>query len=46
MRSGAGLLTEDAEDIIGASFAVEEDLNKAAELAMQHIEKKCKALSL
>ena len=40
------LLTKDAEDIIGAVFAVEPDPRKAATLIRRHIEKKRKALGL
>ncbi len=40
------LLTEGAEDVIGAVFAVEPDPAKAAVLIRQHIENKRKALGL
>ncbi|MEE4356705.1 MAG: anaerobic carbon-monoxide dehydrogenase catalytic subunit [Desulfococcaceae bacterium] len=40
------LLTEGLEDAIGATFAVEPDPEKAADLICRHIEKKRKALGL
>ncbi len=40
------LLTEGAEDVIGAVFAVEPDPTIAAVLIRKHIEKKRKALGL
>lgn len=42
----AELLTKGAEDVIGATFAVEEDPVAAADLAIKHIEKKRAALGL
>ncbi|MGE0086055.1 MAG: anaerobic carbon-monoxide dehydrogenase catalytic subunit [Desulfococcaceae bacterium] len=40
------LLTEGLENVIGATFAVEPDPEKAANLIIRHIEKKRKALGL
>lgn len=40
------LLTKGAQDVIGATFAVEEDPDKAADLALQHIAQKRSALGL
>jgi carbon-monoxide dehydrogenase catalytic subunit len=40
------LLTEGAESVIGAKFAVEPDPVKAAELILQHIQRKREALGL
>jgi len=40
------LLTEGLEDVVGATFAVEPDPEKAAVFLRQHIEKKRKALGL
>lgn len=40
------LLTKGAEDMVGAAFAIEEDPEKAADLALKHIAKKRAALGL
>jgi len=40
------LLTQGANDVVGAAFAVETDPFKAAELMINHIEKKRKALGI
>ncbi|MTI83937.1 MAG: anaerobic carbon-monoxide dehydrogenase catalytic subunit [Firmicutes bacterium] len=40
------LLTEGTRDVVGATFAVEEDPEKAAELALRHIAQKRSALGL
>ena len=40
------LLTEGLEDVVGATFAVEADPQKASRLLMRHIEKKRRALGL
>jgi carbon-monoxide dehydrogenase catalytic subunit len=42
----AELLTKGAEDVVGATFAVEEDPIKAADLAIKHIDRKRKGLGL
>ena len=42
----AALLTSGAEDLIGGKFAVEQDPVKAADLILEHIEKKRSALGL
>jgi carbon-monoxide dehydrogenase catalytic subunit len=42
----ADLLTRGAEDVVGACFAVEEDPDRAADLALKHIAKKRQALGL
>jgi carbon-monoxide dehydrogenase catalytic subunit len=41
-----GLLTEGLNDVVGASFAVEPDPEKAGTLIRRHIENKRKALGL
>ncbi len=45
-RNVADLLTRGAEDVVGACFAVEEDPDRAADLALKHIAKKRYALGL
>ena len=40
------LLTEGLEDVVGATFAVEADPQKASRILIRHIEKKRKALGL
>jgi carbon-monoxide dehydrogenase catalytic subunit len=40
------LLTEGLEDVVGATFAVEADPQKASRVLIRHIEKKRKALGL
>jgi nitrite reductase (NADH) large subunit len=40
------ILTEGLEDVVGATFAVEADPQKASRILIGHIEKKCKALGL
>lgn len=40
------LLTEGLNDVVGASFAVEPDPEKASKIIMRHIEGKRKALGL
>ncbi|MFZ5899352.1 MAG: carbon monoxide dehydrogenase, partial [Bacillota bacterium] len=45
-RNVADLLTRGAEDVVGACFAVEEDPDRAADLALKHIAKKRQALGL
>ncbi len=41
-----GLLTQGLEDVVGATFAVEPDPEKAAEILIKHIEKKRAGLGL
>lgn len=45
-KNVAGLLTGGAEKVVGAAFAVEEDPTAAAQLAIDHITAKRKALGL
>jgi carbon-monoxide dehydrogenase catalytic subunit len=40
------LLTEGLEDVVGATFAVEADPQKASRILIRHIEKKRKSLGL
>jgi len=42
----AKMLTEDIEKLVGARFVVEPDIKKAAELILEHIDRKRRLLGL